>query len=111
MNFSCPTKKEEIEESRIICGDAKRVIQNLPKDSIDLIITSPPPPVNSLNKFSISSLEIDQYIDYMVQCISEMNYLIKTQEGSAIILIFREKYRDGYALFYSEKIIQRISSP
>jgi DNA modification methylase len=92
MNFPI-----EIGKSKINNNDCLSLLKKIENNSIDLIFTKIPFPE-----------DLEKETEYIYNCIKEMDFKIKKEKGSVIVLFFREKYNKGFASMYAEKIILKI---
>lgn len=63
--------------NRIICGDALEILTNIPNDSIDLVITSPPYNFGMPYDNHIDDINFDEYFEKMFQVWKECYRILK----------------------------------
>ena len=110
-NIESPKEREILSlHDSIICGDAVKVMQDLPEQSIDLIVTSPPYNLRNstgngmkdgrggkwssaqlLNGYELSRDDMphDEYVSWQRKCLTEMLRLIK-EDGA---IFYNHKWR------------------
>ncbi len=76
---------------RILTGDSKLVLQNIPSASVDLIITSPP--YSDQRKKTYGGIHADHYVDWFMPIAYEMKRVLKP--SGTFILNIKEKVIDG----------------
>lgn len=69
---------------KIICGDSKRVLKEVPDDSVDLLLTSPPYALQDKKAYGNPGPE--QYIEWLLQFVPDFRRVIKPT-GSIVINI------------------------
>lgn len=75
----------------IICGDCEEVLKNFPKNSVDLIITSPP--YSDCRKKIYESIHPDKYVDWFLPKSEEFLRVLK--EDGTFILNIKERVVNG----------------
>lgn len=85
-------------------------MKKLPDKSIHLIFSSPPRPNvpdkktdNKDNNYYMS-----EYLDKFILYIREMERLLKHEEGCVLILNLKERYQNGFATLFPEKLLLKI---
>ena len=61
----------------VICGDAIKIMQSLPKESVDLIVTDPPYNLSKNYGNSKDNLEFTEYLEFSRNWLKEANRLLK----------------------------------
>jgi len=112
--YSIPDKIKKIEESMILCGDSLEVMKNLPDKSVDLVFTSPPYAGN-FREYSehgdprdLGQLSTKDFVDRFIPYVKEIDRLLKHEDGCVFILNIGEKYQDGFASLYPERLMFEI---
>lgn len=93
-----------LEADQIILGDALTVLKNLPDESINLIITSPP--YANQRKNTYSGVEPDDYVTWFLPIAAELKRVLKP-DGSFILNI-KEKVVDGERHTYVLELIMAL---
>lgn len=112
MKYKIKPPLKQLEKSMILCGDSLEVMKMLPSKSIDLIFTSPPY-AGFLRKYSedsrdLGQLGVDDFVETFLKYVVEMERILKHEEGCVFILNLGEKYVDGFASLYPERIMFKI---
>ena len=83
---------------KVICGDAVKVLKQIPSDSIDLVITSPPY-YNQRDYGGIgigNEKTVDEYIDKLIAIFEECVRVVKNT--GSIVFNIGDKYENGSLL-------------
>jgi site-specific DNA-methyltransferase (adenine-specific) len=85
-------------KNQIICGDAKVVLKELPNNSVDLVITSPPYyKQRDYGEEGIGNEKtVEEYIDNLMEIFKECVRVAK--DSGAIVFNIGDKYEDGNLL-------------
>ena len=112
--YSLPEKIDRIEKSMILCGDSLEVMKSLPEKSVDLVFTSPPYAGN-FREYSehgdprdLGQLDTKEFVDRFIPYAKEIDRLLKHEDGGVFILNIGEKYQDGFASLYPERLMFEI---
>lgn len=111
--FSVEAPIEKLERSTIIHGDSLEMMKMLPDKSIHLVFSSPPY-AGVIRKYvegdprDLGQLEPDEYIDRFMPYIHEVCRVLRHEEGCVFILNLGEKYQNGFASLYPERLMLRI---
>jgi len=112
MKYQIKKPLKQLDKSMILRGDSLEVMKMLPENSIDLVFTSPPY-AGFLRKYSedlrdLGQLGIDDFVEIFVKYVIEIERILKHEEGCVFILNLGEKFVDGFASLYPERIMFRI---
>src|SRR5881392_3411343 len=88
-------------QDRIVQGDCLAVLPQLPADSIDLIVTSPPYADN--RKHTYGGISPDQYVDWFLPITAELLRVLKPT--GTFVLNIKEKVVDGERHTYVLELI------
>jgi site-specific DNA-methyltransferase (adenine-specific) len=88
----------ELHINQIICGDAKDILKEIPRNSIDLVITSPPYyNQRDYGREGIGNEKtVEEYIENLMVVFKECVRV--TKDKGAIVLNIGDKYEDGNLL-------------
>jgi DNA modification methylase len=80
MNTNSPTKTIEFFTNKIICGDSLKVLQTIPSESVDCVVTSPP--YWALRDYGVKGqlgLEnsIEEYLEKLLAVFAEIRRILK----------------------------------
>ena len=89
------------ELNKIICGDCLSVMQNLPDNCIDLVVTSPPYADN--RKKTYGGITHDKYVEWFLPISNEILRILKP--SGTFILNIKEKVVDGERSTYVLELI------
>ena len=102
---------KRLKESMIIQGDSLEQMKYLPDKSIDLVFTSPPYAGN-FREYSekgdprdLGQLDTEEYIEKFIPYVKEIDRLLRHEEGGVFILNIGEKYLNGFASTYPERLM------
>lgn len=105
---------EKVEDSNVYQGDSLEVMKLLPSNCCHLAFTSPPY-AGKFRAYSqkgdprdLGQLDVDEYVDAFVPYVKEIERLLKHEDGGVFILNIGEKYYDGFASLYPEKLLLKI---
>jgi DNA modification methylase len=93
--------ENSIELDTVICGDSLEVLSQMPDDSINLIITSPP--YADQRKKTYGGVHPDKYVEWILPIAAELKRVLKS-DGSFILNI-KEKVVDGERHTYVLELI------
>lgn len=93
--------KIEQVKNKIICGDCFDVLKNIPDNSIDLIVTSPPYADNRKNTYG--GVPADKYVEWFLPKTSELYRVLKP--SGTFILNIKEKAVNGERSTYVIELI------
>jgi len=82
-------------------GDSKKILQTLPENSIDLIVTSPP--YADQRKGTYGGIHPDKYVDWILPITGELLRVLKPK--GTFILNIKEKVVDGERSTYVMELI------
>lgn len=88
-------------KSEILLGDCAEVLQRLPNESVDLIVTSPP--YADQRKSTYGGIHPDKYVEWMLPRTAQMFRVLK--EGGSFVLNIKEKAMDGQRHTYVLELI------
>ncbi len=86
---------------RIVLGDCLKILQDIPSDSINLIVTSPPYADNRKNTYG--GVAPDEYVDWFLPIAAELKRVLK--DDGSFILNIKEKVVDGERHTYVLELI------
>lgn len=87
--------------NKIICDDSLEVMKQIPADSIDLIVTSPPYADSRKNTYG--GVHPDKYVDWFLPFTCEIKRILK--DDGSFILNIKEKVVDGERHTYVLELI------
>src|SRR5437762_9395989 len=88
-------------QDQIAQGDCLSVLPNLPGESVDLIVTSPPYADN--RKHTYGGIDADHYVEWFLPISAELRRVLKP--GGTFILNIKEKVVDGERHTYVMELI------
>ncbi|PKO61946.1 MAG: site-specific DNA-methyltransferase [Betaproteobacteria bacterium HGW-Betaproteobacteria-18] len=88
-------------KSEILLGDCAEVLQRLPNESVDLIVTSPP--YADQRKSTYGGIHPDKYVEWMLPRTAQMFRVLK--DGGSFVLNIKEKAMDGQRHTYVLELI------
>lgn len=77
--------------NQIICGDAKTVLQQIPSETVDLIITSPPYADKRKNVYD--TVSADEYVEWFLPITKELKRILKPT--GSFVLNIKERAVNG----------------
>ncbi len=93
------SREKELELNRVICGDARDVMQTLPDDCVDTIVTSPPyfnqRDYDHEHQLGLDAT-VDEYVDRLCGILDEAKRLVRPT--GSLWLVLGDKYQDGRLL-------------
>ena len=91
--------------NQIICGDSLQLMKDLPDNSIDLIITSPP--YSDLKTYiNFKGIHPDEYVDWFLPYCKEIERIMKPT--GSFILNINDKVQNGFRHPYVFDLISRL---
>jgi len=94
-----------MEINKIICGDSLQLMKDLPDNSIDLVITSPP--YSDLKTYiDFKGINPDEYVDWFLPFCKEIERVIKPT--GSFILNINDKVQNGFRHPYVFDLISRL---
>jgi DNA modification methylase len=87
--------------NKILCGDSLEVLRELPDNSINLIVTSPP--YADQRKATYGGVHPDKYVEWFLPIALELNRVLK--DDGSFILNIKEKVVDGERHTYVLELI------
>ena len=94
-----------MEINKIICGDSLQLMKNLPDNSIDLVITSPP--YSDLKTYiDFKGIHPDEYVDWFLPFCKEIERIIKPT--GSFILNINDKVQNGFRHPYVFDLISKL---
>jgi site-specific DNA-methyltransferase (cytosine-N4-specific) len=69
---------------RAYLGDSLAIMRDLPDESVNLIVTSPPFPLTFQKKKPYAAIRIDQYVEWLVECAKHFKRLL-VEDGSFVL--------------------------
>ena len=91
----------ELDMNRIICGDCLEILKDMPDNSVDLIVTSPPYADN--RKSTYGGVKPDQYVEWFLPYSKEFLRILKPT--GTFILNIKEKVVNGERSTYVIELI------
>jgi len=88
-------------ESKVYCGDCLKVLQELPENSVDLIITSPP--YADQRKSTYGGIHPDKYVEWFIPTSKQLQRVLKP--SGTFILNIKEKVLNGERCTYVLELI------
>lgn len=95
------TETDDILQDNIILGDCLEALQQIPADSIDLIVTSPPYADSRKNTYG--GIHPDDYVGWFLPISSELKRVLK--DDGTFILNIKEKVLNGERHTYVMELI------
>jgi len=92
---------ETLDLNKIICGDCLNVMQTLPENCVDLVVTSPPYADNRKNTYG--GISPDKYVEWFMPISNEIFRILKS--SGTFILNIKEKVVDGERSTYVLELI------
>jgi DNA modification methylase len=94
-----------MEINKILCGDSLKLMRELPDNSIDLVITSPP--YSDLKTYiDFKGIHPDEYVDWFLPFCKEIERIIKPT--GSFILNINDKVQNGFRHTYVFDLISRL---
>jgi DNA modification methylase len=94
-----------MEINKILCGDSLKLMRELPDNSIDLVITSPP--YSDLKTYiDFKGIHPDEYVDWFLPFCKEIERIIKPT--GSFILNINDKVQNGFRHPYVFDLISRL---
>lgn len=91
--------------NKILCGDSLQLMSELPDNSIDLVITSPP--YSNLKKYiDFEGIHPDEYVDWFLPYCIEIERIMKPT--GSFILNINDKVQNGFRHPYVFDLISRL---
>lgn len=97
-------QQKEAFTNKIFLGDCAKKLKNIPNNSINLVITSPP--YADSRKSSYKGIPVDQYVSWFLPISKEIKRILK--KNGSFILIMKEKTVNGERHTYVLELIQKI---
>jgi site-specific DNA-methyltransferase (adenine-specific)/site-specific DNA-methyltransferase (cytosine-N4-specific) len=95
------SKKKNLQLDRIICGDCVEVLQDLPDNCVDLIITSPP--YADRRNHTYGGIHPDQYVEWFLERSEQFLRVLKPT--GTFILNIKERVAEGERHVYVINLI------
>lgn len=86
---------------RIVLGDCLKILQDIPSDSVNLIVTSPPYADNRKNTYG--GIAPDEYVDWFLPIAAELKRVLR--DDGSFVLNIKEKVVDGERHTYVLELI------
>jgi site-specific DNA-methyltransferase (adenine-specific) len=86
---------------KLVLGDCLSVLQDIPPDSVNLIVTSPP--YADSRKNSYGGISPDKYVEWFLPIASELKRVLK--DDGSFVLNIKEKVVDGERHTYVLELI------
>jgi len=87
--------------NKIICGDVKDILPQIPSNSVDLIITSPP--YADKRKHVYNTIPASKYVEWFLPVTNELERVLK--DTGSFVLNIKEKAEDGERHTYVIELI------
>jgi DNA modification methylase len=105
MKEAVAVRSEKIEVpfylNKILCGDSLKVLRELPENSVNLIVTSPP--YADQRKATYGGIHPDKYVEWFLPIALELKRVLK--DDGSFILNIKEKVVDGERHTYVLELI------
>jgi site-specific DNA-methyltransferase (adenine-specific) len=96
-----------METNRVINGDCIEVMKTLPEGSIDLIVTSPPYGVNIAYDVHDDDMEINEYLEFSKNWLTEAYRLLKDDGRIALNIPYEiNRQEKGGRIFFVSEVYQ-----
>lgn len=90
--------------NKIICGDVKDILPQMPSNSVDLIVTSPPYADKRKNIYN--TVPSNKYVEWFLPITSELKRILK--DNGSFVLNIKEKAENGERHTYVIELILKM---